>query len=349
MSSASTAVLVKSRAKFGKRLTDKDYDDLLSCRSMGDIVTYLKSNTHYNVSLEGIHEAAVHRGNLEALLKRSMYDDFANLCSFERSVGEHYFEYLLLKSEIDQLLLFFRYFTAGTPQSFPFALPDFFKHSSKLNVAELTHAKSFNEIMNILKPTRFYKVLIPFKPRSENDPPDFTLMESALDRYLYDQTKKLCKKYFSGNTQKELMTIFGAQAELDNIRRIYRSKKYYDTTADELKALMNEQRLYLTKRALNDLLEAKDEKDVISLLKKTRYRLSLEKYEYLYIDDFARRFIFGYCRKKMHFSKEPAVVMASAINLSETEIYNITNIIEGKRYGVERDVIKAMLILDEQG
>ena len=41
--------------------------------------------------------------------------------------------------------------------------------------------------------------------------------------------------------------------------------------------------------------------------------------------------------------------MASAINLSETEIYNITNIIEGKRYGVERDVIKAMLILDEQG
>ncbi len=349
MSSASTAILVKSRAKFGRRLKKKDYDDLLACKSTGDIVTYLKSNTHYNVTLEGLHEAAIHRGNLEALLRRSMYDDFANLCSFERSVGEHYFEYLLLKSEIDQLLLFFRYFAADTPQTFPFALPDFFKYSSKLNVAELTHAKSYEEILNILKPTRFYKVLLPFEPLPNTGLPDFTLMESALDRYLYSQTKVLCKKYFFGNTQKELLTIFGAQAELDNIRRIFRSKKYYDATADELKAMMNNQHLYLSKRAMNALLEAKDEKEVISLLRQSKYRLFIDKIPYSYIDDFARRFVYGYCRKKMHFSKESAVVMASAINLAETEIYNITNIIEGKRYGVDPDTIKAMLILDEQG
>ena len=130
MSSASTAILVKSRAKFGRRLTTKDYDELLSCRNILDITNFLKTNTHYGSVLENIRESAVHRGNLESLLKQKMYNDFARLCSFERSIGEHYFEYLLLRSEIDQLLLFLRYFTAGTPEKFIFNLPDFFKNST---------------------------------------------------------------------------------------------------------------------------------------------------------------------------------------------------------------------------
>lgn len=349
MTNAANAILVKSRAKFGKSLKLKDYDNLLSCPTMKDVVAYLKSNTKYRYTLDGLHDAAVHRGNLEVLLKKQMYTEYANLCSFERSIGEHYFEYLLLKAEIEQILMFFRYFSAGKAYSLPFSLPDFFKNSSKVDAEKLSHAQNFNEALQILKNTRYHKILVAFKPKDDKTPPDFTLIESALDKYMYSEIERLVNKHFSGHTKDELFKIFGAQAELDNIRKIYRSKKYHNFTNDELKSMLNHGQFNLSGRVLNQMIESEDYNGVYALLNSSKYKSFLNSYNFVYIDDFANRFLYNHCRRKIHFSKEPAVVMASAILLTEIEIYNITNIIEGKRYQVDANTIKQMLILDRQG
>lgn len=345
MSSASTAILVKSRAKFGRRLTTKDYDELLSCRNILDITNFLKTNTHYGSVLENIRESAVHRGNLESLLKQKMYNDFARLCSFERSIGEHYFEYLLLRSEIDQLLLFLRYFTAGTPEKFIFNLPDFFKNSTKFDIEGLTQAKTYDDILQAIKFTKYYKLLIPFKP-AEGKNPDFTIIESVLDRYMYEFTDHMVNRYFKGEERKELRRIFGIQGELDNIRKAYRAKRYYNTADDVVKSLFNSEEIYLNRRTTEQIVTAEKSDDILEILNKTRYRHYLSKFEYSYIDDLAKRILYNYCRRKMHTSKHAAVVMASAIMLSEIEIENITNIIEGKRYEVDADTIRQLLILD---
>lgn len=51
MSKTSFAVLTKARSKFGNRLTEKDYQSLLACQSVGEIMSYLKNNTHYSKAL----------------------------------------------------------------------------------------------------------------------------------------------------------------------------------------------------------------------------------------------------------------------------------------------------------
>ena len=345
MSAASTAILVKSRSKFGRRLTTKDYDELLSCRNILDITNFLKANTHYGSVLESIRESAVHRGNLESLLKQKMYNDFARLCSFERSIGEHYFEYLLLRSEIDQLLLFLRYFTAGTPEKFIFNLPDFFKNSTKFNIEGLTQAKSYDDILQAIKSTKYHDLLIPFKP-DEGKNPDFTIIESVLDRYMYEFTDNMVARHFKGEERRELQRIFGIQGELINIRKAYRAKRYYNTSGDVIKSMFNGEAIYLNRRITEQIIAAEKSDDILEILKKTRYRHYLSKIEYSYIDDLANRVLYDYCRRKMHFSKHAAVVMASAIVLSEIEIENITNVIEGKRYEVDADTIRKLLILD---
>ena len=81
-------------------------------------------------------------------------------------------------------------------------------------------------------------------------------------------------------------------------------------------------------------------------MKKTRYRLILDKTDFTYFDWLADRIKYDFCRKHMCFSTHAAVVMASTIIVFEIEIENITNIIEGKRYGVDNDTIKNMLILE---
>ena len=47
MSEVSYAVLTKAKAKYGKRLKKDDYKHLLECDSISEIMTYLKTNTHY--------------------------------------------------------------------------------------------------------------------------------------------------------------------------------------------------------------------------------------------------------------------------------------------------------------
>lgn len=344
MSKAATAMLVKSRAKFGRRLTQHDYDEMLSCQTVGDIAAYLRSSTHYNVSLDGIKEAAVHRGNLEQLLRTKMYQDFAELCKFERSIGEHYFEYLMTKNEIDRLLVFLRYLIAGHPEKYLFTLPDFFSKNSKIDFVSITEAKSFSDLLDKIKNTDYYPLLLPFD--IESAPPDFTMIEAVLDRYRYQKACEMARRHFRGEEREELIKLFCITAELDSIRRIYRAKKYFDVSEDTLKAQLSDKSYMLNKRRRAELIGCESEADVLDILKQTKYRTFFDKNEFTFIDDFAARIKYDYCRKMMRFSPHAAVVMASTIVVFETEIENITNIIEGKRYGVDNDSIKRMLILE---
>lgn len=344
MSKAATAILVKSRAKYGRRLVARDYDELLSCKNVSDIVAYLRTNTHYNVSLDGIREAAVHRGNLEQLLKSKIYNDFAELCKFERSIGEHYFEYLMMKNEIDRLLVFLRYFTAGYPEKYLFALPDFFSKNSKIDFVGITESKSFDDILNHLKRTDYYSLLSPFQTNDGTF--DFTTAESVLDRYLYQQTEKMIDKNFSGKEKQELKRLFATSAELDNIRKIYRAKEYFGVSETMLKAQLNDMRALLNKTQYNSLISCESAAEVIDILKKTKYKFEIEKCEFSFIDELANRVKFDFFRREMCFSSYAAVVMAATIFIFEIEIENITNIIEGKRYGVDNELIKKMLILE---
>ena len=42
-STSANAVVAKMRAKYGRRLTPKDYESLLACTSVAEVVTYRKT------------------------------------------------------------------------------------------------------------------------------------------------------------------------------------------------------------------------------------------------------------------------------------------------------------------
>ena len=53
---------------------------------------------------------------------------------------------------------------------------------------------------------------------------------------------------------------------------------------------------------------------------------------------------FDWCRHNIRFSVSPPIVLISYIFLKEVEILNLTNIIEGVKYGMPPEEIKKMLI-----
>ena len=97
-SKSANAVLAKARAKFGKRLTEKDYASLLSCGSVAEVVAYLKNNTYYSEVLKKINEREVHRGRLEQILKQKLFEDFSSLCIYVKGTGEYFAQFITFRS-----------------------------------------------------------------------------------------------------------------------------------------------------------------------------------------------------------------------------------------------------------
>ena len=106
MSKTSFAVLTKARSKFGKRLTEKDYQSLLVCQSVGEIMSYLKNNTHYSKTLTDVSEREIHRGRLEALLRQNLFYEFDSLCRYDSSVSSGLSSYIISTLEVEQIVRF---------------------------------------------------------------------------------------------------------------------------------------------------------------------------------------------------------------------------------------------------
>lgn len=340
---AATAILTKARAKYGRRLTDKDYKNLVSLTSVADIASYLKGSTHYSHALNNIQESAIHRGNLEKLLVKSILTDINDICRFERSVGEHMFEYVLNKGEIEELLNFIGLLAAGRPEEYILDVPLSFNHYSKLDLLKLSGIKTFDEFMAFIASTKYGKVLKSMTLDKDGQV-DITLIESALDRLLYKETFAMLKKSGFGDKDNELTHLFSLKCELSNLRRMYRGKRFYGVTSDVMKAQLIGISCLLSKRKLEELLMSNNAVEFLKVLKTTRYAKYISMYDPENIDHFANQVLLHYCIKKIRFSTSPAMVMACYVHALEAEVNNVTNIIEGVRYNLPPDRIDEMLI-----
>ena len=346
---ASNAVLAKARAKYGRRLTPKNYRDLAVLGSVSEVAAYLKSNTRFSEVLGNVKESMIHRDYLEKLVVDSNLKDIGQLCRFEKSAGENLYEYIVQKVEIDEIINFVRLLAAGIPEQYLLDFSGRVDEMSKIDFLKLAEVRSFKQLMTFMTKTRYRKVFHSF-PSTVDGIPDVTMIEAALDNLIFKDTSKLIKTGFSEDTRKELEELLGVQAELLNLRRLYRGKKYYNVSSDLLRARMIDVHVHLSKITMEKLINAVDEKEALEILKTTYYKKFLDKYNFENVDFFAACVIEELCSRKIRMSVNPAVVMFCYVIFTEIETENITNIIEGVRYEQSPEKISEMLInVDREG
>lgn len=342
---ASNSILAKTRAKYGACLNEQNYRDLTAMSGVTDVAAYLKTRTHYATVLENTRESAVHRGNLERLLEGYFLKEINQLCRFERSVGEHMFECVMRRTEVEELLSFLRYLIAGHPKDYLLHLSDAVNYHSNFDLVSLCEVTDYDGLLEFLKGTDLYRVFRNFKPAS-GEKLDYTMLEASLDKYLYGFEMEVIEKNFVGETQKELCALLTESAELLNLRRVIRAKRYFNAKDDVLRSMMINAHSGVSARQLNEMIDAPTADAAVAVLKKTRYRRDLETLNFSYVDDFAKRVVYSRCRRKIRMSGHPAVVMLCYIKLIGIEIDNVTNIIEGVRYRLGAEAINKLLVTE---
>lgn len=346
MSQASNVLLTKSRAMFGKRLTEQNISDLLNCQTVTEVAAYLKNNTHYAHALRNIDDATVHRGQLEAALDELMQRQLESLAKYRVDAGEYMRTFVVYNMQIREILKYLRLLSAGRASEYVFAVPKYVVKRDGFDPIRLAQAKNYEEFLRAVSGTAFYKILAGMA-LGEGEAFDYTMIEHALYSYLFKYAESLINKHFHGSAKEDLLGLLGTQSELNSFLHIYRFKKYYRECGDDLaRSLVFDFNYKISKRTFDKMLRADSAEEVLDIFRsETFYGREIGSFDDDYIDRLVNRISYKRVRHLMRFSTDPTVAVFSYLLLSGIERHDIVTIIEGVRYRVSPDQIASMITI----
>lgn len=342
--SSENAILAKSRAMYGKRLTEQNMRDMLKCQSVQEVASYLKTKTSYAGVLESISPSVVHRGQLEVVLKAHLFDECAALCRYDFSRRERVSEYLIMRAEIQQLLAFLRMIVCKTQEEYWLKLSSYYNRHSDIDFPRLATAQTVEEFASVISKTRYAGILMPYCGLEEEGL-NYADIEAALYKYMYCCIFKNIQTTSNGSEKREMTELFGTVVDMLNFTNIYRLKKYFNADSQKVRSFVIPEYYAISKKVMDLLIEAQTADDVLNLMiGHTKYSKALKDNPFETMDAFAEQQRYNVSKKLIRFSVNPAVVMASYTFLAEIEIVDIINIIEGIRYSLPEEAILRLII-----
>ena len=343
MSVTSYAVLTKARSKFGKRLTEKDYNSLLACQSVAEVMSYLKSYTHYSEALRDINERDVHRGRLEALLRQNLFYEFTSMCRYDTGLGTGFSEFVIQSLEVEQIVRFLVLLNSNSTDKFIYQFPAYFMKHTSIDIDRLANAKNYSEFLNVVSSSQYFSILKEFSPDEKGRLPISTI-ENRLFEYVYKNVLELIEKRTKGQEKQELISLFHSIIDYDIFSRILRLKKYYNLSPDVIKDNLFIKYCSISPKVIDMMCRAESSAEVFSIMQSTHTGKLINKIGYVFASDITPRVKYRLARKNMHFSNNPSVVMISYVFVAETELMNVISLIEGIRYKLDSTTIQSMLI-----
>lgn len=169
-------------------------------------------------------------------------------------------------------------------------------------------------------------------------------MEVELKRLYYRKYFALVNELFKGKKRDDLNTVMNTSIELQNITKIYRLKKYFNASTDQIKETLFMEYSRIPKSTMNELIETKDASEFLQKLASSPYKLYVDDNEFVYIEYFTGKIQYNLAKRYMRFSTDSALVFMTYRLVFQNEVDNLKHIIEGLRYNEPANQIASMLI-----
>ena len=340
---ANNAIITKAKAIYGNFLKKEDYERLSKMHSIVDLVSYLKKQKNYQQILRDIQETTVHRGHLESLIKKNAFDHIYRLIKQVYSKDESFYRLNIVHQENEIILSALRAIISDDQEDARGKIPYFFDVHTPIDLTKLLKASTFDEILDAVEKSDYYPILKPFYTNNK-DNIRYLDIEHALELYYYDEAFKRIEENYKGSLKKDLESIFETRIELSNIIKIYRLKKFYQADPVTIKSVIIKKHSRISEKKLDEIIAINNPNLILKYLSLSEYAKFTNEKEYVYVEYYAGQIRFDLAKKYMYFATEVPKVYQAFITLSEIEIENITNIIEGIRYQVDENEIRQMLI-----
>jgi len=340
---ANNAIIAKAKTMYGTFLKNDDYEKLIKMVSVSEVVSYLKKHPYYEALLKDVIPSTIHRGQLELLIRKNAFESILKLIKSVYSNDKSYYELSIVKQENDLILSVLRTIISDDLSSLRGKVPYFFDVHTDIDLKKLLKSETFDELLDAVEHTAYEKILSPFYVRNK-EMIRYLDIEFALEKHYYDEAFKRVDKNYQGKLNTLLKDIYYTKIELQNITKIYRLKKFYQSDPLTIKQLLNIKHSRMSEQKLAELIEIKDPNKILKHLASSELKYFKNDKDYVYIEYFAGKIKYDLAKKYMYFTNEVPLFFSAFVTLTELQVDNITNIIEGIRYKVNESELKQMLI-----
>ena len=281
MALSSNALCAKAKAMYGYRIGEQGYSDLCRKQTLGEMVTYLKSQTKYCGVLQDVNVRNVHRRQLEAALSKEYFERCARLMKYAPKKHHDFYNQEVIGIEVQLIVDKVVSIKEKDQASFSLEIPDYLASKMSFNIYGLINVDNYKDLILYLRDTRYYKILADF---DFTTPIDINALERQMKSLYYSTYVAAIKKNFKGKKQKELLDVLSTSIELINITKIYRFKKYFIESNETIRDSLYLEHCRMSKGMLDSLIEARDVKEMLELLANSKYKLYIGDRDYAYIE-----------------------------------------------------------------
>lgn len=342
--SSELALTVKARAMFGRRLQEADYEALIQKKDVSEIAAHLKNETSYSTILSGINERAIHRQYLESLLKQDIFIRLQKLLRYADESDMSFVKTFSMKSEVHMIMTCIRY-TMDHDQNLRddmiANMPLFSQKYFSFDIKKLAEINTYDELLELLQNTVYEKILKRHFS-SDIEELDYISLEHEMEILVFQKLFKSIEMYGNSEDSEKMKEILKSRAELINLSNLYRMKKDFHTSVEQLNDMLLPYYLHYSKKDLANLVENSSAEEILKSIQR-KYRRYAKDITFTNIEHFIQQISFNLYHHFIEYETEPSLVLMSYMYLADTEINNLVNVIEGVRYKVSPDLIRRML------
>lgn len=326
----------KIRAMQSMLVNESQIEEILQLPNVPQAAAYLKRLPQYAQSWAALDENALHRGQLEKLLKQSVFQNFSRIYKFankeQRKFLDLYskrYEILMLKEIMTNI---FDHRNTDPVDISPYV--DFFRKHSKIDFQKLALSSTMEEMIQALKGSEFYAPLSKIQGHETSLLFDYGM---ALDLYYFTQIWNVRKKLFSGNDLAQITKSYGEKFDMLNLQFIQRSKRFFNMKPADIYALLIPMTYKLKKEEIAALVEASSEEEAKSIFAKTYYGRKYSHLTVANLEEFYNYMLRAVLEKEARKDPYSVAMIYSYLYHKEHEVNRLTIAIECVRYGVTFD------------
>lgn len=341
MNYSENAVTAKVHALFAKRLTDENYNTLLSFHSIEEIFNFLRSETSYAEYLDALPSVTLSRSRFENVLHKSLLQRKASLCRFQKLIGDETYRYFIKKDEVDTILYCARHLDTEIITDL-FERPPVYTREQCISGKELQKATAFDEFALILSGTPYRKLLDPILSFGNNYK-SLAALERILFNGLYSDIRNIiCKKY-RGKERDEILNYIKFTSDMSVVSSLYRLTLNFPDDKSYKTGILRPAVTAFTKKEYQSFEDADCSEDILNTVRHSVYSRYFEKTPDN-IDLYVRKIIIEKSIKNIRYSQNPILSLFSYEAFMQNEITNIIHIIEGVKYGLAPSQISDIIV-----
>ncbi|MBU5668751.1 V-type ATPase subunit [Peptoniphilus sp. MSJ-1] len=328
MFSGLDALNAKLQKMFSNFLDFEDYKALSQETDLKGCLRFLKNKNLKEIdSFSDIYE-------IEKFLEDYRRNEITRLKGFLPIKYIDFMKAYLLRIDIDKISNILRSLKMNRDPK----VSDLIIRGRKINFKDET----ISSFVDDLKGTKYFEYLKNYK---DSDAEDILFsMEMNLDKFYYLNLVEATKS-FSNKDREEFREIFGVNIDLLNIIWIYRAKRYYDISPEEIFNFTIFGGNYTSEKLLHFsyLTEEEFEEEIL----KSKYKVLFYNRK-IKSGRTAKRYLYATARANFRSSKGIGKFMSYLI-LLDIEISNIERMLEAARFGIEPNEKLKYLIIDREG